>query len=48
VWAAVYADATPPVPLAALGLMLSGAQTLLEFAAVSLAALTRASGRNGG
>jgi Zn-dependent protease with chaperone function len=34
VWAAVYADATPPVPLAALGLMLSGAQTLLEFAAV--------------
>ena len=34
VWAAVYADATPPAPLAALGLMLSGAQTLLEFTAM--------------
>jgi len=34
VWAAVYAHATPLAPLAALGLMLSGAQTLLEFAAI--------------
>lgn len=34
VWAAVYAHATPPAPLAALGLMLSSAQTVLEFAAI--------------
>jgi len=34
VWGAVYAHAPPPAPLAALGLMLSAVQTLLEFAAV--------------